>query len=362
MDEEKNKIHNNIENEIKEDISKQLDSFMNSKEKSTGDIDAISYYSNQKEEDGKEPIIKVNIADEQTKQINQGKPIIRTFKSDVEETIQEEKVSSADMMLAESRKKLEQSKTIEIEQKKNKINKNILIISIILIIGGILIFTIPKYLLDLEFTEETPVETVASGAIITVDSEEKINLADINTNRVATTLKERVNQASSKLGQVKNIYLTEGTGENESIITSTKFLELIGATVPSEIIRTIKSPYMFGMYNYNGNQRFLILKVGSYDNAFSGMLYWEANLWNDFKELFDLKSDTSIEKSAYIVEVKKFQDATYNNKDCRVVKDTSGNIIFLYSIIDDNTIVITTSIDTFKEINNRVNKSRTITQ
>lgn len=363
MNEEENKIKNNINNETKESVSKQLDSFINSKSNSSKDIDAISYYSTQEKENEIKPLIqfdKINIPEEN----KQNKPIIRTYKSDIEETIQGENISSASISMAETRKKLEESKTIEIEDKKNKINKNILILSIVLIIGGSLVFIIPKILVQMHFTEEKIEETIPSGAIITVDSEEKINLSDINLNRVATTLKERVNQLGTKLGQVKNIYLTEGETTNEKTITSTKFLELIGATVPSEISRTIKSPYMFGMYSYEGNQRFLILKVGSYDTAFSGMLYWEANLWHDFKELFDLKSDNSLTTSdnPYIIEVKKFQDATYDNKDCRVVINSDGKIVFLYSIVNENTIVITTSIDTFREINKRVNKSTIVTQ
>ena len=92
------------------------------------------------------------------------------------------------------------------------------------------------------------------------------------------------------------------------------------------------------------------------------MLQWETNLWQDFKELFSLKSDNSTPDASFGIEIKKFQDGTFNNKDCRLIKDVSGNIIFLYSIIDENTIVITTSTDTLKEIINRVSKARVITQ
>ena len=119
---------------------------------------------------------------------------------------------------------------------------------------------------------------------------------------------------------------------------------------------------MFGMHNYNGNQTFLILKVGSYDTSFSGMLKWETNLWQDFKELFNLKSDMPVSDNSYAIEVKKFQDATFDNKDCRIVKDSSGNIVFLYSIIDENTIVITTNTGTLREIISRINKARVVTQ
>ena len=90
------------------------------------------------------------------------------------------------------------------------------------------------------------------------------------------------------------------------------------------------------------------------------MFKWEADLWQDFKELFNLKSDITTENRA--LEVKRFQDATFNNKDSRVVKDSSGNIVFLYSIINGNTIVITTNTNTLNEIVKRINTSAIISQ
>jgi len=102
------------------------------------------------------------------------------------------------------------------------------------------------------------------------------------------------------------------------------------------------------------------------------MLSWEANLWQDFKELFDLESresavsagssSTTQPSNSFGLDAMRFQDATFFNKDCRVVKDTSGKIIFLYSIVDENTIVLTTSTDTLKEILARINKANIITQ
>jgi len=361
MDEEKKIEQKNIDLKTKETIANQLDSFINPTEKAKNSFNAVSYYSGS--EIKTEPLIKVaNIPTTEIPQ-KQNRPIIRTYKSDVEETIQTSHISSINIAMAENRKMMGQAKQAEVEAKKSGINKSILIISLVLIFGGALTFFIPQLLIQMQYSEKAaPVETVSSKPLMTVDLEEKMNIKDINLNRVSTTLKERVNQSATKLGQIKNIYLTEGEGAAEKLITSSKFIQLIGINVQSEIQRTLKDPYMFGLYNYNGNQRFLILKVGSYDTTFSGMLKWETNLWQDFKELFDLKSENSASSSSYGIEIRKFQDATFDNKDSRVVKDSGGNTVFLYSIIDENTIVITTSTDTLREIINRTNRARVVTQ
>ena len=363
MEEDKKIEQNSVDFKTKETIANQLDSFINPTEKPKNTVDAVSYYSGSGIKT--EPLIKVSDTPETEVQQKQNRPIIRTYKSDVEETVQGSHISSINIALAESRKMMGRTKQTEIEEKKSIINKSVLIISIILILGGILTFFVPQILINMQYGEKpAPVETVSSKPIMTVDLEEKLNIKDIKLNRVNTTLKERVDQSATQLGQIKNIYLTEGDGISEKLITANKFIQLIGVNIPSEIQRTLKDPYMFGLHNYNGNQRFLVLKIGSYDTTFSGMLKWETNLWQDFKELFDLKSENSVFESEnpYEIEVKKFQDATFDNKDCRVVKGPSGNIVFLYSIIDESTIVITTSNDTLREIINRMNKARVVTQ
>jgi hypothetical protein len=105
--------------------------------------------------------------------------------------------------------------------------------------------------------------------------------------------------------------------------------------------------------------------VGSYENAFSGMLKWEVDLWRNFKDIFSLSSanlETNQSGSIRGLENVLFQDAVYANKDARIVKDSSGSVLFLYSIIDRNTIVFTTSTDTLKEIINRNIKSKAVVQ
>ncbi|MFA6797223.1 MAG: hypothetical protein WCR40_00715 [Candidatus Paceibacterota bacterium] len=354
MDEEKQLEQNNIDNKLKEAINDELSTYIN-----TDNSEKIT--SGQQVKIPLEGVkslkdfgIEENETTESPKII---KPIIRTYKSDAENTIKSGHISSINMAIAESNKMLRKSREedIESEIKKTKLNKTLIIAGSIFIIGGILAIAIPYVLLNREYNDNVVTEENTEKTLITTDLSEKINIKDLNLNRINTTLKERVSQSSTKLGQIKNFYLTEGEDEKETIITSANFLKLIKTSTPLEIQRTLQTQYMFGMHNFNGNQKFLILKFGSYDIAYSGMLSWETNLWQDFKEIFDLRSEDTATQN-YGIEIKKFQDAFFSNKDCRVVKNSSGEIIFLYSIINDETIVITTNVNTLREIINRTNK------
>jgi len=347
MEEEKKiEQNNNTQSEIKEAINKELSSYINQESTDKNQDKAILNNTT------------TNNIEQKPKIIN--KPIIRTYRSDAEQTIKTGHISSINIAIAESNKILRESENkqeIKLEKKKIKINKTLMIVSLLFIVGGVLSVVIPYLLVNKKDIVKTTSEKDISKSIITPDLVEKININDLNLNRVSTTLKERVDQSSTKLGQVKNIYLTDGQDITEQIISSTKFLSLIKANIPEEIERTIKNQYMFGMHNFDGNQRFLILKTSSYDLTFAGMLSWENDLWQDFKEIFSLKSDTESEQTESVgIEVKKFQDAVFNNKDCRIVKNSAGEIVFMYSIVDKNTIVITTNVNTLREIISRLNK------
>ena len=350
---EEEKPQSKMEEQAQKAISNELSAYMNPK---------INNITNTTLQDTVAPILtpKQNIS---------SKPIIRTYKSDVEETVQSGHLSSINIAIAENKKMMNAVQGNENEEKKKKINKNIIILGSVLIIGGILALAIAYFFVQEQSQPQVVIETTSSNPIFTTDVEEKINLGEINNDRVAITLNQRVEQSSTKLGQIKKFYLTTGQGADEKSITAINFLNLIKSNIPDEIQRTLKNQYIFGMYNYNGNQEFLVLKVGSYDTTFSGMLTWENYLWQDFKDIFGLTDESNTASTSTInqtqkfgIEIKKFQDSVFANKDCRVVKDSKGNIIFLYSIIDPNTVVITTSVDTLKEIISRINKARVITQ
>ena len=356
--EEKNIDQNESDLELKNAVSNELSSYINPYSRFSVSSKQLP---NQKVGVGQQ-----NLAGTRPQASSLSKPIIRTYKSDVEEAIQSSHLSSINIALAENKRMMERIQTAEQIKGTEKKNYTILILSAVLVIGGILAFSVPYYLVNQQYAEEETTEIVFSGAVITADSEEKIDVGGLNTNRIAVTLAERVEQSSIPLGSIKNFYLTEFQNQKEALINSEKFLSLTKMHQPADITRTLKPEYMFGMHNYNGSNRFLILKVGSYENAFTGMLTWEIDLWSDFKELFGLssKETSNFTNSSGVFgsETKTFQDAIYGNKDTRVVKDSSGNVLLLYSIIDKNTIVITTSSDTLREIISRNIKAQSVTQ
>ncbi len=356
-----------VDDKLKNELSEELSKFINpeARKEKVAPVIPVSIPTEQPLTSGPSNFSSViNKLDQKPAQM---KPIIRTYTSDVEETISSGHLSSVNIAISQNQRMLKNIQTPPVETAaKSRISRTVLAISIFLFVAGVAAAFLPYYFVQKDTPSKPAPITVINKNIFSPDTEEKINIKKINKNRVALTLRERVEQSAIDLGQIKNIVLMDGDAPSETVIPAQDFLSLIKANVPPEILRTLRPEYMFGMHNFNGYQEFLILKVGSYDTTFTGMLNWETFLWQDIKPLFGLNnsgtSTVSTSSERFSETSIKFQDIPFFNKDCRVVKDADGKIIFLYSIVDENTIVFTTSTDTLKEILSRLSSSRKVTQ
>jgi len=293
------------------------------------------------------------------------KTIIRTYKSDVEETVSSNHLSSVNIALAENKRMMERLGESKEAEKKDKKNYIIILVSFSLVVLGVLAIVIPVFFVNRKYTPVvTPV--TRTSPIITPDSTEDLNLEDLDLARLSKTLSERVDQTSIRVGSIRGIYLTEKNLDNtRNVVNISKFVNLLKFNVPDLLNRTLKPDYLFGMHNFIGNQKFLILKVGSYENAYSGMLSWEVDLWKNFKDLFGLVDPDNLLSTTtdmFAQDIKSFQDIVIRNKDCRAAEDSKGDILLLYCIPDKETIVVTTSQDTFKEILLRMTSKQTVSQ
>jgi hypothetical protein len=104
--------------------------------------------------------------------------------------------------------------------------------------------------------------------------------------------------------------------------------------MPPSLVRSFGDEYMFGIYSFDTNEPFIILTVDDYAIAYSGMLKWELDAGKDLATLFNIPTQNS---SSTLV----FKDETAKNKDMRVLKDSAGTPLVLYSFIDRKTLVIT---------------------
>ena len=167
-------------------------------------------------------------------------------------------------------------------------------------------------------------------------------------------------------------------------VTEAEMLTLMQIDAPDILKRSLTNPWMLGIYTdeLGGKDVFVAATTNFFQNTFAGMLQWENIMADDLKlyissargivnapavsstvEVLGTNGSTtppaqppssSIEQ--YYTLRGQFEDRIIMNKDVRVFRTTDRKILFLYSFINNSTLVFTTKEKTLVEILNRLEK------
>lgn len=291
---------------------------------------------------------------------------IRTFQGDVEALMRKQPTSKAEIAIAENEKRIKQEKEAErlanapspfVDAAKIARPPSELEFAprwnmklIVLVAAGVLFVAGIGTAASFFFAGKKPqvvappkTEVPQSAAITLEEGESRAGTAKAIWNGIKAL--------SVPQNELRTIPLKIGTTE---ATTEELFLKL-ETSAPSSLVRALGSTPIIGVHGFRGGQPFLLFSVSSYDFAFAGMLAWEPEMLNDIGPLFGISpreivgkaSSTTAEALTNTIAVK---DVIIRNKDVRATFDPQGKIIFLYSFIDKQTLVITTNEDTLKAL------------
>jgi hypothetical protein len=306
------------------------------------------------QEGGKIRETQAQLDSEQTKPTLQKKP--DTFSEIKHELVQEtpapkpspERIEQARKELEQVQQEQEKRRPVRIEtqSKSTKSTIKLLFIAFLFIgTGAALWFAYFEYQ---NFGTVAPRQETPS--LIITNIQKKIELE----NSTRTHLIERVETARNTLelsaGSAALLQIVRG----ESTLSAEDFLATLAPSVPQRLSRSVEPVYTFGFYQTASAQEpFLVLSTTFFENAFAGMLAWESSMQTDLSPLFGTNPTTPDT-------LHPFTDIIIQNKDARVLYDINNNIALLYSFIDRETIVITTSIETFLEIFGRITSQQVV--
>jgi len=329
--------------------------------------DEVSSYLNELGEKVNPPPIGMPARPlEEKKNLKQS--IVRTYKSDAEEAIKMEKMSSVSIALAEEKKKQKYHPIASSDTAPRSKKTLLFVISLLFVFAGIGAFNFNYIKEKLKMTP-APKKGFEIATLITSDSNTEFDLSKLDKKNVVNSLSEIINTTDVKSNSIQNIYVTKnviGEGKKtKTSVTSKEFLPLIISKIPDILLRSLSPEYMLGVHSWNGNQPFIILKTDSYENAFAGMLSWEKNMAGDLNMLFPRNNLPSIQDGTTTTEQilsykKDFEDVLVKNKDTRALRNEDGDIFLIYSLPDKETVIITSNTDTLAELFDRIIRSRAI--
>lgn len=296
--------------------------------------------------------------------------VIRTFQSDAAQAIERRNVSVATVAIAENMKKTGTSSLSNAEPQ-HYLKKFIFsVLSLILIAGGGLG---AYYLYKLSPLSQPTTSPQAAKtflpSIVTPDSQRVLDVTGLNSGGVISQINQASNSIAPGTGLVTELLLatknTQTTGEIVmQKVSGTDAFAKLGITPPDILKRSITAQWMYGVYSdTNSTAPFIILTTNFFQNAYAGMIRWEGDVADDMAKIFTYpvemqtaSTSTSSPIASYFTIKGTFHDAVIKNKDIRIFKNESGQTLLMYSFLDKNTLVITSSENAIRDIVTRIEK------
>lgn len=313
---------------------------------------------------------------------------IRTYETDAAENIRKKKTSLSSMVIAEKKRAEKEAKYDDEEGRRTSKAVFSVILSIILIAGGVGVLGAWFYF---SYDRGDAPENPFSATFLEANSEETILLADPFTSKLPEEIKNIKSSLTLSRGEVYvPIFSKTVPGElpeDEDLIialSSREFLELLSVRAPLSLYRSLDPKFVMGVWQGEEKEAFLVLKTTFFQNAFASMLSWEPFLAEDLSfitretevvpvvpnEVASSSPATSTSTTSPTTEtppevitvednfVERFEDEVLFNHDARVLRDNRGSIRLLYSFPNEETLLITGSAEAMESVLERLNTAR----
>ena len=272
---------------------------------------------------------------------------IRTFQGDVAEALEKQRESLVSIQRAEQLKKSSgwsAPSMPESIQKRKQFFYLLLGSLFFIVLGAIGI----KFGFN-EFLRKTapPEIAVPENRFLSASTEMALDLSGASRETIITSLSTTTEGVSR--GELKHIVLNKIVGEETELLTTSEFLKALESRAPGNLVRAFDPLFMYGVL---GDSVFLIIRLVSFENAFAGMLTWEKSLGQDIGPLFATRE--------FLISLPLepvFMDLTDRNKDIRILS-LDNQSIFLYSFFDNDTLIITDTLETLRTLIDRLNREK----
>jgi hypothetical protein len=222
-----------------------------------------------------------------------------------------------------------------------------------------------------EFTKKTtpPAPVIPESRFLSAESEVVVDAQGLSRDSLVSALSAAAE--GMRPGELRHLDVRSGT-TTESIAD---FFATLNTSAPGSLIRAFEPVFMAGALGVEGSAPsfFLIIRLDSYENAFGGMLAWEATMPSDVGPLFASAGALQALGASPV-----FKDVAYKNKDARVLYTSAARVAtssattsesllgeaakpvpaLLYSFFGTDTLVITDRLETLDTLLDRLTQER----
>lgn len=309
-----------------------------------------------------------------------GQKPLRTYEGDIAEALARQKTSVVTMVVAEKEKETGE-KSISNKPPSQAGKKFFLVIASLIFLvagagGGYYL-----YLKSPLATPPLPEAIIKVPSVIPADIQKSLKIASLQKSVVEPAFANQFRNGKEAEGKITE-FIPVLSATSTVKITSSQFINALTFDMTDTLKRSFTDRWMVGVYpTEEGNIPFIIFTTDFFQNAFAGMLRWEASMPEELADLFDYreKANRVIEEEITLATTTatttlamgtstapvatstiaatstrpstltsfyniqgNFTDRVVMNRDLRQFVSRSGENLFFYSFIDKNTLVIST--------------------
>lgn len=344
---------------------------------------------------------------------------IRTYEDDVKNNIQSKKITTAKILIEEQKKRQAQETTEQTNNPRTKGNilKTIFIIIFIILGLGVGYYAYEQGLF-IKKTQNARPNPVLISDIIQLDSLKEITTGQKTNTEIIAEIRRIINSPNTlpvngiekiELSKIEEVLVNEKITEQTFAVSTTEFLNIMETRTPDSLIRSLKDDFILGQVKTSQTtEPFIIFQVNDFERAYSGMFEWEDTMILDLKDIFyknlgstqrfprevseinedidtntapqdtevELETETFSNEDEGAVDTQKeptepeptiestysneFTDLILSNQDTRTILNNQGQVIFFYTIINKENIIITTNVESLIILLNKLNSSKIV--
>jgi hypothetical protein len=312
-------------------------------------------------------------------------PSLQTYRGDIEQLVQKQNVSVVSIAAAEALRRGTTPSSTSAPPPTPKPSISSIVWQFrnrIVMIGTGVFFLAAAIgiatLLFLKAPSALPVEVSPLSPFLSVDDTVVLTLqpGELSRSTLMDALESSKENTTLSLGLIARFYVgiasSTATSQVPPLMSAQTLLSTLAPNLSQEFLRAVDPvQYLLGVHSFDEHQAFLILRMDSHEQAYSGMLSWERTMRGELAPLFTRNPaphiSTGITATSTATSTPQFiqtgfVDRVVENHDARVIQNATGDIILLWTFLDRNTIVITTNEYTLRGIIGRRNDALQLSQ
>lgn len=303
---------------------------------------------------------------------------VRTYEGDVAQAMSGPKSTVVNMVLAENERK---TGTASISNKpESHLGRNIFLtlVSLIFIASGV---GVGYYVYKTGVFDKDPIAPVVTKipSIVSPDTQKIINIPVLERDQLKKSLISQFSSQETDPGKIVELIPAQTVGSSTKRVSGSQFLNIAGFAMTDTLKRSLTDKWMIGVYSSveesGKNIPFIIMTTDFFQNAYSGMLKWEPTMPEELADLFMYRekgnqnsisqndessstTDTTSDKSIHLFYNIKgaFRDRIKSNRDVREFMSQKNELLLLYTFLDKDTLLITTSEEVIPALLERIEK------